>query len=74
MHAHKATVASNVTLPLSRAQRLRLLSASSLRGRLVLALMSPDVPVAARHMPLRGLLSRVARLLLIRDTFFVKLP
>ena len=71
VHAQKAAVASNLTLPLACWRRLRILSASSLFGRLVLAFMSPHVPVDMRHIPLRGLLSRVARLLLIKNTFFV---
>jgi serine/threonine protein kinase len=74
VHAQKAAVASNMTLLLRRAQRLQLLSASSLFGRLVLALTSPDVPMDMGHIPPGGLMSRVARLLLIRNTFFVELP
>ena len=70
VHAQKAAMACNV-LPLRRAQRLRLLSSSSLFGRLVRALMSHHVPVDMRRVPLRGLLSRVARLLLIRNTFII---
>ncbi len=70
VHAHKAAMACNV-LPLRRAQRLRLLSASSFFGRLVRALMSHHVPVDMRRVPIRGLLSRVARLLLIRNTFII---
>jgi hypothetical protein len=70
VHAQKAAVASNVTLPLRRAQRLRLLSASSLLAASCSRSCRHHVPVDMRHMPLRGLLSRVARLLLIKEYVF----
>jgi serine/threonine protein kinase len=68
VHAQKAVVvATDATLPLWRAQRLQLLSTSSLFSRLARAFMSLDVPSNRRRMPLQGLLTRLVWQLLIRN-------
>jgi hypothetical protein len=67
VHAQKVLVATDATLPLWRAQRLQLLSTSSLFSRLVRAFMSLDVPSNRRRMPLQGLLLHLVRQLLIRN-------